>query len=77
MSCGSTGQAFTRPRAKGGKLALKDLFETPLEQAEIDFENEGGDVYLWEPQAIAFGLRRQRNRPLRRNRPEADAPLHD
>ncbi len=28
------------------KLVADDLFETPLEQAEIDFENEGGETYL-------------------------------
>lgn len=31
---------------KGVKLAADDLFETPLDQAEIDFENEGGETYL-------------------------------
>ncbi len=28
------------------KLAADDLFQTPLEQAEISFSNEGGEVYL-------------------------------
>ena len=28
------------------KLAPNDLFETPLDQAEIDFENEGGETYI-------------------------------
>ncbi len=28
------------------KLVAEDLFETPLEQAEIDFENEGGETYI-------------------------------
>mgnify|MGYP000669310843 CR=1 FL=1 len=28
------------------KLAAEDLFETPLDQAEIDFENEGGETYI-------------------------------
>jgi hypothetical protein len=28
------------------KLAADDLFSTPLEQAEIDFENEGGETYI-------------------------------
>ena len=28
------------------KLYSDDLFETPLDQSEIDFENEGGEVYI-------------------------------
>ncbi len=28
------------------KMVADDLFETPLEQAEIDFENEGGETYI-------------------------------
>jgi hypothetical protein len=28
------------------KLTADDLFDTPLEQAEIDFENEGGETYI-------------------------------
>lgn len=28
------------------KLRADDLFETPLEQAEVDFENEGGETYI-------------------------------
>lgn len=28
------------------KLVADDLFETPLDQAEIDFENEGGETYI-------------------------------
>ncbi|MGB3392641.1 MAG: DNA methyltransferase [Stenotrophomonas sp.] len=34
------------PTGKGVKLSADDLFETPLDQAEIDFENEGGETYL-------------------------------
>ena len=34
------------PTAKGVKLASEDLFSTPLNQAEIDFENEGGETYI-------------------------------
>lgn len=34
------------PTGTGVKLHSDDLFETPLEQAEIDFENEGGETYL-------------------------------
>ncbi|WP_299284508.1 DNA methyltransferase [uncultured Tateyamaria sp.] len=32
----------------GAKVRLRsdDLFQTPLEQAEIDFENEGGETYI-------------------------------
>lgn len=30
----------------GVKLQSSDLFETPLDQAEIDFENEGGEIYI-------------------------------
>lgn len=34
------------PTGKGVKLAADDLFGTPLDQAEIDFENEGGETYI-------------------------------
>ncbi len=34
------------PTGIGVKLRSDDLFETPLEQAEIDFENEGGETYI-------------------------------
>lgn len=34
------------PTAKGVKLQADDLFGTPLKQAEIDFENEGGETYI-------------------------------
>ncbi len=34
------------PTGKAVKLIADDLFETPLEQAEIDFENEGGETYI-------------------------------
>jgi hypothetical protein len=30
----------------GVKMQADDLFSTPLEQAQIDFENEGGETYL-------------------------------
>jgi hypothetical protein len=36
--CGSTG--------KGVKIIADDLFGTPLNQTEIDFENEGGETYI-------------------------------
>jgi hypothetical protein len=31
---------------KGVKLHGEDLFSTPLDQSEIDFENEGGETYI-------------------------------
>jgi hypothetical protein len=34
------------PTGTGVKLSADDLFEKPLDQAEIDFENEGGETYI-------------------------------
>lgn len=34
------------PTGTGVKLNADDLFDTPLDQAEIDFENEGGETYI-------------------------------
>lgn len=34
------------PTGTGIKLAGDDLFNTPLDQAQIDFENEGGETYI-------------------------------
>jgi hypothetical protein len=34
------------PTGTGVKLYADDLFSTPLEQVEIDFENEGGETYI-------------------------------
>ncbi|OAJ70510.1 lactate dehydrogenase [Methylobacillus sp. MM3] len=34
------------PTGTGVKLAADDLFNTPLNQTEIDFENEGGETYI-------------------------------
>lgn len=34
------------PTGTGVKLRGDDLFSTPLKQAEIDFENEGGETYI-------------------------------
>lgn len=34
------------PRGTGVKISADDLFSTPLVQSEIDFENEGGEVYI-------------------------------
>jgi hypothetical protein len=38
--------AICPPTGSGVKLAADDLFSTPLDQAEIDFENEGGETYI-------------------------------
>ena len=34
------------PTGMGVKLVADDLFSTPLNQSEIDFENEGGETYI-------------------------------
>jgi hypothetical protein len=34
------------PTGTGVKLRADDLFEMPLDQAQIDFENEGGETYI-------------------------------
>ncbi|MCF3948354.1 class I SAM-dependent DNA methyltransferase [Acidiphilium iwatense] len=34
------------PTGTGVKLVADDLLETPLDQAQIDFENEGGETYI-------------------------------
>jgi hypothetical protein len=34
------------PTGIGVKLQADDLFSTPLDQAQIDFENEGGETYI-------------------------------
>lgn len=34
------------PTGTGVKMQADDLFESPLDQAEIDFENEGGETYI-------------------------------
>jgi hypothetical protein len=34
------------PTGTGVKVTGDDLFETPLDQSEIDFENEGGETYI-------------------------------
>lgn len=34
------------PSGTGVKLRADDLFSTPLDQAEIDFENQGGETYI-------------------------------
>jgi hypothetical protein len=34
------------PTGTGVKMQADDLFRTPLDQAEIDFENEGGEIFI-------------------------------
>ncbi|MCB1467923.1 MAG: class I SAM-dependent DNA methyltransferase [Rhizobiaceae bacterium] len=34
------------PTGTGVKLQADDLFQSPLDQAQIDFENEGGETYI-------------------------------
>jgi hypothetical protein len=34
------------PTGTGVKLQAEDLFSTPLDQSQIDFENEGGETYI-------------------------------
>ncbi|WP_050470611.1 class I SAM-dependent DNA methyltransferase, partial [Herbaspirillum chlorophenolicum] len=34
------------PTGTGVKVQADDLFDSPLDQAEIDFENEGGETYI-------------------------------
>ncbi|SIP86692.1 class I SAM-dependent DNA methyltransferase [Solilutibacter tolerans] len=38
--------AICPPTGTGVKLMGDDLFNTPLDQSEIDFENEGGETYI-------------------------------
>src|SRR5699024_2304296 len=38
--------AICPPTGSGVKMNADDLFETPLDQAEIEFENEGGETYI-------------------------------
>lgn len=50
ITCGNALQldwlAICPPTGTGVKLVADDLFETPLEQAQINFENEGGETYI-------------------------------
>jgi hypothetical protein len=50
ITCGNALQidwlSVCPPTGKGVKLRGEDLFSTPLDQAEIDFANEGGETYL-------------------------------
>ena len=38
--------SISPPTGTGVKLVADDLFGTPLDQKEIDFENEGGETYI-------------------------------
>ena len=38
--------AICPPTGMDVKMQADDLFQTPLDQAEIDFENEGGETYI-------------------------------
>lgn len=38
--------AICPPTGTGVKLVADDLFETPLDQPQIDFENEGGETFI-------------------------------
>ena len=38
--------AICPPTGTGVKVVGEDLFNTPLDQSEIDFENEGGETYI-------------------------------
>lgn len=50
ITCGNALQldwlSICPPTGSSVKLVATDLFETPLDQAEIDFENEGGETYI-------------------------------
>lgn len=50
ITCGNALQldwlSICPPTGSSVKLIANDLFETPLDQAEIDFENEGGETYI-------------------------------
>lgn len=38
--------ALCPPAGSGVRMQADDLFRTPLDQSEIDFENEGGETYI-------------------------------
>ena len=50
ITCGNAlrldWQSICPPTSKSVKLRADDLFETPLDQAEIDFKNAGGETYI-------------------------------
>lgn len=50
ITCGNALQldwlSVCPPTGTGVRVVSDDLFQTPLDQAEIDFENEGGETYI-------------------------------
>ncbi|MCB1969760.1 MAG: class I SAM-dependent DNA methyltransferase [Geminicoccaceae bacterium] len=50
ITCGNAlrldWMSICTPAGTGVKLYADDLFHSPLEQAQIDFENEGGETYI-------------------------------
>ena len=46
MGSGCDWLGVCPPTGTGVKLVADDLLETPLDQAQIDFENEGGENYV-------------------------------
>ena len=38
--------SICRPEGTAVKFQAEDLFHSPLDQAQIDFENEGGETYI-------------------------------
>jgi hypothetical protein len=50
ITCGNAlrldWQSICPPTGTGVKLQADDLFSTPLDQAQIDFKNEGGETYI-------------------------------
>ncbi len=50
VTCGNALQidwlSLCAPTGTGVKIRSGDLFGTPLDQAEIDFDNEGGETYI-------------------------------
>ena len=50
ITCGNALQldwlSICPPTGTGVKMNADDLFHTPLDQAQIDFENEGGETYI-------------------------------
>lgn len=50
ITCGNALQinwlSICPPTGTGVRLFREDLFSTPMDQAEIDFENEGGETYI-------------------------------
>lgn len=54
------------PTGLGVKLLADDLFETPLEQSEIDFDNEGGETYICgNPPYLGSTWQSNEQRPIR------------